>query len=98
MVSRGKLSYPSECLYDLALYLYAYYKWYKRCINKLLIAFKMIYDYTSYDIENYLSVLTRLANTFNKAFTKKVTDDLTRKKHVKDNKRTNIKRTRMSSK
>ena len=26
MVSRGKLSHPSECLYDLALYLYAYYK------------------------------------------------------------------------
>ena len=62
MVSRGKLSYPSECLYDPTLYLYVYYKSIqdKRCINKLLIAFQMIYDYTSYDIENYLSVLRRI--------------------------------------
>ena len=97
MVSRGELS---ECLYDLTLYLYPYYKLIqdKRCINKLLIAFKMIYDYTNYDIEYYLSVLRRLANTFNKAFSKKVTDDFNRKKHVKDNKRTNMKSTLMSSK
>ena len=67
MVSRGKLSYPSECLYHLTLYLYAYYKSVqdKRRINKLLTAFGKIYEYTSYHIDNYSSVLRRLANCFN---------------------------------
>ena len=43
-VSRRKLSYPSENLYDLSLYLYTYYKSItdKQCINKLLPAFEKI--------------------------------------------------------
>ena len=78
LVSRGKLKYPSENLFDLSLYLYGYYKSItdKKCINKLLVAFEIIYNFTAYDIENHPSVLRRFANTFNKAFTKKVTDSV----------------------
>ena len=48
----------------------------KKCINKLLVAFEIIYNCTAYDIENHPSVLRRFADTFNKAFTKKVTDSV----------------------
>ena len=80
LVSRGKLKYPSENLFDLSLYLYGYYKSItdKKCINKLLVAFEIIYNCTAYDIENHPSVLRRFANTFNKVFTKKVTDSVKR--------------------
>ena len=92
LVSRGKLKYPSENLFDLSLYLYGYYKSItdKKCINKLLVAFEIIYNCTAYDIENHPSVLRRFANTFNKAFTKKVTDSVKRGKS-EYSKRNNVK-------
>ena len=48
MVSRGKLDFPRENLFDLSLYLYGYYKIVidKECINRLLTAFRLIYEYT----------------------------------------------------
>ena len=97
LVSRGKLSYPSEDLFDLSLYLYAYYKAIpdKKCVNKLLTAFEKIYEYTGYYIENHQSVLRRFANCFGKAMVNKLTDEVKRKpKGIKNTK--DIKRSRMS--
>ena len=44
MVSRGKLVYPTEELFDLSLYLYSFYKSTdsKNCINKIVLAFQRI--------------------------------------------------------
>ena len=41
MVSRGKLNFPREDLFDLSLYFYGYYKIVidEKCINRLLTAF-----------------------------------------------------------
>ena len=48
MVSRGRLSFPTEELFDLSLYLYGYYKSVedKKCKTRLINAFDRISDFT----------------------------------------------------
>ena len=78
MVSRGNLGYPAEELFDLSLYLYSYYKSKvdRSCVNKILVAFKKILEFTQYEIANSNSVLRRFANSFSKAFASKITDSV----------------------
>ena len=78
LVSRGKLAYPNEELFDLSLYLYSYYKSVedKRCVNKIISAFHKILQFTQYEMDNSNSVLRRFANCFSKAFALKVTDKI----------------------
>ena len=94
MVSRGKLDHPNEQLFDLTLYLYAYYDLVsdKRCSTRLLVAFEHIYDYTNYQIKNHISVLRRLTNCFGKASAKQASEI-----RIKENKQRNIKRLRLSN-
>ena len=71
MVSRGKLAFPKEELFDLSFYLYVYYKSVenKRCTTRrLLKTYEMIHDFTNYDIASHNSVMRRFANCFGKAF------------------------------
>ena len=74
-LSRGKLSHPPSYLYDLGLYLSAYYKHVKdkTCVNRIYIA-------THIDIPNSHSVLRRFVNTFTKAFAKNETENIAKEK------------------
>lgn len=94
MVSRGNLDYPTEELFDLSLYLYSFYKLSndKNCINKMLVAFQRILDFTQYEVKNSDSVLRRFANCFFKSFSNMITDT------VKSKDTRNIKRLRLSNK
>ena len=95
MVSRGKLDFPKEELFDLSLYLYSYYKSTenKTCTTRLLKAFERIHDFTRYEITNYMSVLRRFANCFSKAFAIKRSDNIKGKEKLK-----NVKKLRLSNK
>ena len=94
MVSRGNLDYPAEELFDLSLYLSSYYKSKvdKSCVNKILVAFQKILEFTQYGIANSNSVFRRFANCFSKAFASKITDAV----KTKDTKA--IKRLRLTNK
>ena len=48
-----------EDLFDLSLYLYGYYKIAidKKCINRVLTSFRLIYEYAGYEIDNCSAVL-----------------------------------------
>lgn len=94
LLSRGKLRFPSEELFDLSLYLLSYYKnvEMKSCTNRMVTAFQKIYDFTNYDIPNFNAVLRRFANCFSKAYAAKESD------HLKSNiKLKNIKKLRLSN-
>ena len=93
MVSRGKLVYPTEELFTLFLYLYSFYKSTdsKNCINKIVLAFQRIVDFTEYEANNNDRVLRRFANCSSKAFSNMVTDT------VKPKDTRNIKRLRLSN-
>ena len=60
-VSRGLLKHPPGELLDLSFYLYAYYNAVpkKDCDNRLLKAFKQIYEVTHYEFENSAKILRR---------------------------------------
>ena len=45
-------------------------------MNKILVAFKKILEFTQYKISNSNSVLRRFANSFSKAFASKITDSV----------------------
>ena len=81
-LSRGKLSHPPSYLYDLGLYLLAYYKHVKdkTCVNRILIGFKEIHIATHIDIPNSDSVLRRFVNTFTRAFAKNETENIAKEK------------------
>ena len=95
MVSRGRLAFPKEELFDLSLYLYGYYKSVedKKCTTCLINAFDRISDFTKYELPNQKSVLRRFANCFGKAFAMKTSDSIKVKAKSKD-----IKKLRMSNK
>ena len=78
MVSRGRLSFPTEELFDLSLYLYGYYKSVEdiKCTTRLINAFDRISDFTKYQLPNQKSVLQRFANCFGKAFAMKISDSI----------------------
>ena len=86
-VSRGKLSYPPQDLYDLSLYYYTFFKAMptkRKCCDKIFLqAYKLIYEYTDYDFSNIEGINRRFSNTFFKAFVKKETDLLKRSKNEK---------------
>ena len=72
-VSRGKLCHPTEDIFELGLYLHAYYQniQNKTCINKLLKGFIKIYEVTHFKLPNIQSILRRFANSFSKGCVKK---------------------------
>lgn len=77
-VSRGKLCHPPADLYDLSLYLYSYYSSIsdRTCLNRVLSAFKYIYESSHCNFQNHASILRRFANTFSKGFVKKETEKI----------------------
>ena len=77
-LSRGKLSFPPNDLYDLSLYLYSFFKLRKDkyCMKIYLEAFKEIYSYTGYRFPNERSIFKRFINCFFKAFTKNANDKI----------------------
>ena len=91
LVSRGKHSLPLECVYELSLFCYSYYKLVenKNCANKMLNAFSKIHDLGEFELENCDSVVRRLVNSFSKGQVKVLTD--------KSTKRGSVKKTRLSS-
>ena len=97
LVSRGKLLYPTEILFDLSLYLYSYYKHVnnKKCTNKIMLAFEKIYSYTGYDILNHRPVLRRFINCFSKALASMVTDECKREKKASERAVRDVKRRRI---
>ena len=92
MVSHGNLDYPAEELFDLWLYLYSMNPKLIKVVNKILVAFQKILEFTQYEIANSNSVLRRFANCFSKAFASKITDAV----KTKDTKAT--KRLRLTNK
>lgn len=93
LVSRGKLDFPTEELFNLLLYLYSHFKsvedksWTTcpvKCFNK-------IYMFLSNKISNHVSVLQRFVNCFGKASAAKESESLIKKEQ-------NIKKYRMSNK
>ena len=80
MVSRGKHSHPSEDLYDLSQYLFAYHKSVpeKSCANRLIKGFQEICDVAFLDFET--CVLRRFVNSFSKGFAVHSTDKIKREK------------------
>ena len=94
LVSRGKLTHPSEDFFDLCLYLYSFYKNTDtiNCCTRLLLCFNLIHDFTRYEIITQQSVFRLLINRFSKGFAKKVSDQV-----ILDNKKNKaIKRKRVS--
>ena len=87
-VSSGLLKHPSDDLLDLSFYLYAYYDAVetKDCINRLLKAFKQIYEVIQYEFENPSGILRRYANCFSKGAANQQTQK------IKDDKRSSIQR------
>ena len=73
MVSRRKLTYPSELLFDLSLYFYALFKLRedKSCNVVFLQAFEQIHGLSEFHIDgNLKSICRRYINCFFKAFAK----------------------------
>ena len=99
LVSRGKLSLPLECVYELSLFCYSYYKLVenKNCANKKLNAFSKIHDLGEFELENCDSVVRRLVNSFSKGQVKVLTDKFKRASSDKSTKRGSVKKTRLSS-
>ena len=87
MVSRGKLSHPSDELFDLSLYLDTYKSLDdKSCCARLLRGFQSIFEFTAYNIPNHLSVRRRYANCVVKAFAKIASQQLRVEIHSKKKK------------
>ena len=63
-VSRGKLCHPPLDLYDLSLYLYAYYSTIsdRTCLKRVLSGFNYIYESSFCEFDNISSILRRFAN------------------------------------
>ena len=86
LVSRGQLSHPSEDMYDLSQYLFAYYKSVpvKTCANRLIEASQEISDVAFFDFDT--NVFRRFANCFSKGYAVQSSDKLKRER--KDQKKT----------
>ena len=76
----GQLSHPSEDLYDLSQYLFAYYKSVpvKTCANRLITAFQEISDVAFFAFDK--SVFRQFVNTFSKGFAVQSPDKKEREK------------------
>ena len=100
-VSRGKLCHPPRDLYDLSLYLYAYYSSIsdRTCLKKVLTAFNYIYESSHCEFDKISSIFRRFANTFSKGFVKKETEKIKiDKKELKTDKNYTVKRRRLANK
>ena len=79
-VSRGALKHPPEELFDLGLRLYTYYKSVelKTCSNRLVKAFKEVYDssYSFLDDKVVQEVLQRFSNCFSKGYANMQTEQI----------------------
>ena len=83
-VSRGKLSHPTMEFYDLSLYLVSYKSLEdKKCIKKILLGFREIYEVSYCDFDNINSILRRFANTFSKGCVKTETENIRLEKRKK---------------
>lgn len=76
MVSRGRLSHPSTDLFELAQYLYCYYKTVddKHCRSIILKAFAEILKMCEFTFANEMSILKRFVNSFSKGLVTQQTD------------------------
>ena len=65
-LSRGKLSFPPNDLYDLSQYMYSFFKLRKKkgCTKIYLEAFQEIYQFTTCDYSNSNSICRRFVNCF----------------------------------
>ena len=82
LVSRGKLKHPPPELYDLALYLYSFFKnrHSKYCSRVSLQGFMFIYESSGCQFPNIERILKRLINTFFKGYAKDRTDQIRAKR------------------
>ena len=99
-VSRGKLCHPPLDLYDLSLYLYAYYSSIsdRTCLKRFLSGFNYIYESSFCEFDNISSILRRFANSFSKGFVKKETEKIKiDKKELKTDKNYTVKRCRLAN-
>ena len=100
-VSRGKLCHPPRDLYDLSLYLYAFYSSIsdRTCIKRILVAFNLIYESSHCEFTNISSILRRYVNTFSNGFVKKETEKIkVDKKKLNEDKNYSVKRRRLANK
>ena len=86
-LSRGKLSFHLNDLYDLSKYMYSIFKLRKnKCCTKIYLeAFQEIYQFTTCDYSNANSICLRFVNCFFKAFTKKENNKIKAAKDKKAN-------------
>ena len=92
LVSRGKLTFPTDELFDLTCVLYCYYKNVeKSCIEHVLLGFREIYEICCLNYDSGEKILRRLINCFSKAFVLDSSDE-------SKNKKNQIKRRRLHGK
>ena len=93
LVSKGKLDFATEELFNLPLYLYSHFKSVEdiTCNTRLVKYFEKIYMFMLYEISDHVSVLQRFVNYFGKAFAVKESESLKKKEQ-------NITKLRMSNK
>ena len=84
LVSRGKLKYPPPELFDLALYMYTYFKWREpKCCSKIFeLGFKIIYDSSGCHFTDIEKILKRFVNCFCKGYAKEKTDQIKQKDKI----------------
>ena len=89
LVSRGKLKHPTPELYDLALYMYTFFKNRKqKCCSKVFIqAFNEIYEAYGYHIDHIDRIIRRFCNTFFKGFSKQMSDKIRNDKGLLNDKK-----------
>ena len=66
LVSRGKLKYPPPELYDLGLYMFAFFKnRNQKCCSKVFLqSFKEIYELSGHQFTDIDSIIKRFSNCF----------------------------------
>ena len=86
LLSQGKLKHSSLELYDLALYLYSFFKnrQSKCCSRVFLQGFMYIYESSGCQFPNIERILKRLTNTFFKGYAKDMTDQIRADKQEND--------------
>ena len=77
LVSRGKLTLPSEELFNFSLLCYAFFKKFEtRCKRHLVRIFVVVFESYFFEFQSRHNVVSRLANTFMKGVVRKYNDSL----------------------
>ena len=77
-VSHGLLKHPPAILFEMSMSLFVFYKNVSdnSCSNRLLQAFKFIYECSPCNFEDEEKILRRFINTFAKGFSTKMTEEI----------------------